>query len=207
MEWVFDQLGEPMDEHLELHRITRVYEVASGHRPPVQIDDSLEETIAEFERRWPGSGDAYQRFIDVAWSVYRRLQPLQRISQVSMLSLLRSGAWRDATYLWRSLDDVLQRTRLPQPVRDALGIWSHIAGHSMHTAPAPLAFVPALIHRIGAWYPINGIGQIPRSLAQIATQAGVKFHFETQITAIQCDSGTARGIETEQGESIALTFS
>jgi phytoene dehydrogenase-like protein len=65
-----------------------------------------------------------------------------------------------------------------------------------------LAFVPALIHRIGAWYPLDGIGQFPRVLAQIAQQAGVDFRYKCPIAAIRCEGGTARGIVTQQGESI-----
>jgi phytoene dehydrogenase-like protein len=88
-------------------------------------------------------------------------------------------------------------------VLDALAIWTHVAGQRADEAPSPLAFVPALIHGVGAYYPPGGIRSIPQVLARVAAQAGVTFHYSAKVVAIRCDSGRIRGVAIEQGDFIA----
>jgi phytoene dehydrogenase-like protein len=100
------------------------------------------------------------------------------------------------------LHAVLKRTGLPQPVQDALAIWTHIAGQRVEHAPSPLAFVPALIHGVGAFYPVGGIGRIPQALALAATEAGVVFDYGVKVTAIRLRDVHAAIIETDRGETL-----
>jgi phytoene desaturase len=65
-----------------------------------------------------------------------------------------------------------------------------------------LAFVCGLIHAAGAWYPVGGIGVIPRLLAETAARAGVVFRYGSRVTAIRCENGRAVGVETG-GEFVA----
>src|SRR5207244_2137370 len=120
---------------------------------------------------------------------YQRLSPLLQRSRPTPLELFRVGAWREAPFLLRSLGAVLGRTGLPLPIQNAIAIWTHIAGEGVDTAPSPLAFVPMLIHTVGAYYPVGGIGAVPRLLTIAAEQAGVVFRYETPIRAIRCEAG------------------
>src|SRR5260370_21009219 len=120
-----------------------------------------------------------------------------------MSDLIRCGGWRHLAFLLRSLDSVLARTGFPQPVRDALAIWTHIAGQRVEQAPSPLAFVPALIHGVGAFYPVGGIGRIPQTLATAAERAGVVFDYGVKVTAIRRRDGRAAIVETNRGDTFA----
>src|SRR5262249_48741152 len=134
--------------------------------------------------------------------IYRRLEPLQRTSRPGLWGLIRSGGWRHLPFLLRSLQSVLARTGLPQPVCDALAIWTHIAGQRVDQAPSPLAFVPAPFHGVGAFYPAGGIGRIPRALAEAAVCAGVVFDHGVQVTAIRQREGRAAAVETDRGDRL-----
>src|SRR5262249_52295166 len=149
---------------------------------------------------WPGSGPRYQQLVTTLSGRYQRLRPLQHRSRPGLLDLLRTGAWRDVPFLLRSLGSVLGAAALPRPVVDALGIWTHIAPHTLDQAPSPLAFVRALIHPVGACSPTGGIGQIPRVLAQAAAEAGVECRHGTRVRAIRSTGGRVQGVETEAGE-------
>ena len=50
-------------------------------------------------------------------------------------------------------------------VAAAVAIWTHVAGQTTAEAPSPLAFVAAIIHGVGAFYPPGGIGCVPQALA------------------------------------------
>lgn len=202
LEWVFSRLECDLGTHVQLRRIERVYEVSGPETSPVEIDDSLEETAARIERGWPSHGRRYQDFVERMWRIYGRLQPLQRVSAPNAVELARVGGWRSIAFLLRSLRSVLKGTGLPGPVQNAIGIWTHVAGQNLRRAPSPLALVSALIHHAGAWYPARGIGQVAESLAKIAGDSGVRFHYNTAVEAIVCRGRKAQGVRTSDGSFV-----
>ncbi len=197
LEWAFRQLSLDPNDHLQLQRIPNVLEVDTGSLQSVTIYDSLEKTAAGFESRWPGTGDIYRRFIDRTTAIYQRLQPLQWTSHPTLPDIVRSGAWRDLPFVLRSLGSILKSSRLPEPVVQALGIWTHVAGQLAGAAPSPLALVASVIHRVGACYPNGGIGMIPEVLFKAATQAGVEFRFNTKVRRIRCKNKAVTGVEVD----------
>jgi phytoene dehydrogenase-like protein len=100
------------------------------------------------------------------------------------------------------LGSTLARANLPKPVVDAIAIWTHVAGQQIDEAPGPLAFVPALIHSVGAFYPVDGIGSIPRTLTGVATKAGVEFQYGATVRSIVSERGRVKGVETNQDEFV-----
>jgi phytoene dehydrogenase-like protein len=204
LEWAFRAAGLELAEHVPLHRIEDIYEVLTLDGSRVRFQADLEATAAEFERQWPGSGPKYVRHVNAMAQIYRRLEPLQRTSRPGLWGLIRSGGWRHLPFLLRSLDGVLARTGLPQPVRDALAIWTHIAGQRVEEAPSPLALVPALFHGVGAFYPAGGIGSIPRALAGVAERMGVVFDYGVKVTAVRRRAGRAAVVQTERGDTFTV---
>ncbi len=200
LDWVFQQLGLDLAARVPMRRVEAVYQVAAKGSPPVCFYDSLERTAEEFEGRWPGSGIHYRRFIAALGQLYHGLQPLQRTSHPGITDLLRAGAWRAVPFLLRSLKSVLDRSRLPGPVRDGLAIWTHVAGQDPAAAPSPLAFVPAVIHRYGAYSPIKGIAEIGDVLEQEARASGVQFCFNAVAAKIRCHGRRVQGVETADGQ-------
>jgi phytoene desaturase len=205
LEWAFRELGLELSDHLSLQRIDDIYEVLMPDGSRVRFRSSLEETAAEFDRRWPGSGSRYIRHVRAVEKIYQRLEPLQRIGRPGLWDLIRTGGWIHIPFLLRSLKSVLSRTGLPQPVQDGLAIWTHIAGQRIEAAPGPLAFVPALFHGVGAYYPTGGIGRIPTVLAAAAERAGVVFRYGVKVTRIQLLDGYETEVWTDQGERLCAT--
>jgi phytoene dehydrogenase-like protein len=202
LEWAFRALDLDLAEHVQLRRIEDVYQVASSAGVAHFFADQS-QTAAGFERCWPGSGRRYERFVAEVGSAYRQVQPLLHTARPRPITLLRHGAWRHIPFLLQPLGTVLRHAGLPPALVDAIGIWTHIAGQKLDTAPSPLAFVPALIHTSGAFYPAGGIATIPRALARVAAVAGVEFRYGTKVRTIRVEQGRARGVETEEGEFLA----
>ncbi len=201
LEWAFRAVGLELADRVTLRRIEAIYEVRTPDGGRVRFLANLEETAAAFDRQWPGSGRRYVEYVNRIARIYQRLEPLQRQPRPGLWGLIRSGGWRHLPFLLRSLDGVLARTGLPQPIRDALAIWTHIAGQRVEQAPSPLAFVPALIHGVGAFYPLGGIGRIPRTLADAAASAGVVFDYGVRVTAIRRRAGRTAVVETDRGDA------
>ncbi len=203
LEWAFASIGLKLDEHIELRAIDHVYSVDSPGRPTVNIYSNDAVTAREMERTWPGSEERYLRFVRKTGAIETSLRPLLYGSAPGPMSLLGGGRWRHAGFLMRSLHSVLRASRLPQPVVDALSIWTHVAGQRPEQAPSPLAFVPALVHSVGCFYPKHGIRAIPQVLARAAAEAGVEFRYGTKAKTISTVGGRATGVESSDGERLA----
>jgi phytoene desaturase len=202
LEWAFDAAGLRLSEVVPLRRLEHVYEVTSPDGV-VRFHAERTATADGLDKQWPGSGPRYLRFVErVEWT-YRRLTPLLLRSRPGALDLLRSGGWVDVPFLLRPLASILAASGLPRPVCDALAIWTHVAGQRVEEAPSPLAFVCALIHTAGAFYPEGGVGAIPRLLAAAAARAGVEFRFGVKVRAFRCEGGRVTGVETDQGDFLA----
>ncbi|MGB9465177.1 MAG: NAD(P)/FAD-dependent oxidoreductase [Candidatus Acidiferrum sp.] len=200
LEWAFASVGLKLSEHIELRVIDHVYSVVSPDRPVVNIYSSDAKTASELEQTWPGSGELYLRFVRKTGAIESSLRPLLYGSAPGLTSLIGSGRWRHAGFLMRSLHSVLRVSRLPQPVMDALSIWTHVAGQRPEEAPSPLAFVPALVHSVGCFYPKEGIRTIPQVLAKAAAANGVEFRYRTKVRKICVDGAQVTGVESAEGE-------
>lgn len=197
LDWAFGSLGLQLAEQVPLRRVEDVYEVRAGDGPPVRCYAAIEHTARGLDEVWPGSGRRYTNYVAATEKIYQTLRPLLHRPPPGLVQLLRCGAWRHAPFLLRSLRSVLSRTGLPQPVLEALAIWTHIAGQPTQEAPSPLAFVPVLIHGVGPFYPVGGMETIPRALAGAAVAAGVEFRYATPVRGIRCAHGRVCGVETD----------
>ena len=203
LEWAFASVGVKLSEHLELRAIEHVYSVASPGRAVVNIYSNEAATAAEMEQTWAGSGELYLKFVRETGAIEASLRPLLYGSAPGPASLLGGGRWKHAGFLLRSLQSVLRASRLPQPVVDALSIWTHVAGQRPEEAPSPLAFVPALVHSVGCFYPREGIRAIPAALKRPAVAAGVEFRYGTKAKKICTDQGRVTGVESTSGEKFS----
>jgi phytoene desaturase len=200
LEWAFASVGLKLGEHVELRAIEHVYSVVSSGCPTINIYLSDAATARELDRTWPGSGERYLHFVSKTGAIEASLRPLLYDSAPGPTSMLSGGRWRHAGFLLQSLQSVLRASRLPQPVVDALSIWTHVAGQRPEEAPSPLALVPALVHSVGCFYPKQGIRAIPAVLAKAAAAAGVEFRYGTKAKMICTESGRVTGVESTDGE-------
>jgi phytoene dehydrogenase-like protein len=199
LEWAFAALGLALDQQIQLVRIEDVYEVAYPDGTRVRFFADLDRTAAGFDLQWPGSGRRYADLVRAVAAVYARLRPLLFVSSPGALDVWRSGAWREAPFLFRSLRSVLAGARLPRPLAEAVTVWTHVAGQPVGQAPSFMAFVPALIHGVGSFYPVGGIGQVPEALGRAAVEAGVAIERGVEVRAIVARNGRAIGVETTSG--------
>jgi len=202
LEWSFEALGLDLTAEVHLIRIDDVYEVESLDGSKVVSYSDVEKTAGGFEEKWSGSANPYKKFVRKMERISRALRPMSQVSRPGALGLIRSGVWVHAPFLARSLAAVLSDSGLPAPIVEAMAIWTHVAGQTKSQAPSPLAFVPALMHSVGPYYPKGGIRCIPQVLEQAAIAAGVRFRYSTKVTRIRTKDCSVLGVETERGEFI-----
>ena len=75
-------------------------------------------------------------------------------------------------------------------------------GQTVEVAPSPLAFVPAIVHSVGAYLPTGGIASVPQALADAAARAGVVLRCGTRVRSIDSRGGRVTGVTLADGERI-----
>ena len=202
LEWVFERLGADLATQVDLIPLSgEAYRVTTEAGPSVSIFGDLERTAAGLESTWRGSAAPYRAWISRMSAIYENLVAFQRDGKPGPWKLLKKGRVREGIFLLRGLQAHLVDSGLPREVCNALGIWTHIAGQELSEAPAPLAFVPAIIHTHGAYVARGGMNTIVRALHQLALAAGVHFRLGTRVERIVRDGDRVLGVEVD-GERI-----
>ena len=161
----------------------------------------------DLQRTVSGLGDAgaeYEKFVNKMDAVRVKLAPLLRISHPSLFELAKRGSLSVAPFLLRSLGSVLRE--LPAEVKDAVAIWTHVAGQDVSSAPSVMAFIPALIHRVGAFVPSGGMRAIPKLLAENARRAGVEIQCGRAIRRVATRNGRAVGVDDEPFDAVISNY-
>ncbi len=193
--WAFEQLGADVEGLLRFLPVDEAYRVRWPSGASVHVYRDLDRTADQMHATWPGSGDRYRAYIRDMAGHYDRLAPMQRKGRPGPLSLVFGGLLREVPFLLRGLEHHLTSTGLPKPVVDSLAIWTHIAGQPLSEAPAPLAFVPPIIHTHGAWIVEGGIRRIPEVLTDLARAVGVRFRLGERVDRIVRDGRRILGVE------------
>jgi phytoene dehydrogenase-like protein len=196
LKWIFKELQLDLST-LNLLPVDPVYQVNFPDGISLEFFRSIEKTADQFEKNWPGAGAKYKSFVQRMTRLQDAFRPNLYLSDPNIFSALKTGAWKYIPFLFHSLGRVLNHTGLPQRVCDSISIWSHVAGQQVHRAPSPMAFVPALIHGYGAYYPKNGIRSIPDFLEKAVLQAGAKIYLQKKVTKIITRNRRVKGVMAE----------
>lgn len=196
LEWAFRQVGLDL-QSLNLKRIENVYSVETD-KNVFTIYSDVDKTIQELNSKWDGQGDRYAEFVNKTYKKYRDLIPFT-FSAPSPLKIIKSGKLSLIPFLLGSLGKIINAFKLNDPVKNGIGIWTHIAAQSLDKAPSPMSFVPGLIHNIGAYYPENGIGSIADKLYTECLAHNVNFIFNSKVKKIHIQNNHVTGIDYNDG--------
>ncbi len=199
LEWAFNELGIAAGA-LPLTPIDHVYQVLHADGTATAFDRSLDTTAAGFEARYPGSAARYKAFVTQMMATHANVQPLTFHSHPGVWDVLRHGSLGSVPFMLSSLASVLNRAALPPELQESIGIWTHIAGQPMSQAPAPMAFVPGLLHGAGAYYPQGGMRAVAELLTATALQEGVVIQYNTKVQTIEVMSGGVSAVRTTDGD-------
>jgi phytoene dehydrogenase-like protein len=199
--WALERLNINVDA-LNLMPLDPVYEVSRPDAATVVFHRDAATTAEQIDKDWPGAGPKYERMVQRATSRYHALEPLLRSPDPRAAMMRHPGAWSAIPFLMRSLEQVMRAEDLPEPVVDALTIFTHVAALTRAEAASTMALVPALVHHAGAWRPEHGIAAIPEAMEDAARGAGVDIQYGTPVEQITTSAGRVTGVVTN-GERIA----
>ncbi len=93
------------------------------------------------------------------------------------------------------------RKHVPDPrVAQMIDHFTQYVGSAPDASPAVLCGIAHMQTSEGVWYPMGGTRAVPVALTKLATELGVEFTCETEITAIETSGVSVTGLRTDRGE-------
>src|SRR5690606_30190123 len=200
----------PVVEELELERYGLEYlELDPLFFAPYADGDTLfihrdpERTAEELERKFPGEGDAYRRFLD-DWRPFSRLVLEAFLTTPSPFELgrrflLNRAFGRDWSRALRTImrpygevvDDYFREEKVKAPL-----VWMAAQSGPPPTEPltAPFLLWQPLYHQGGIARPRGGSGELTVALARCVRAHGGEVHVGAEVSEILVERGRAVGV-------------
>ncbi|MDB5209298.1 MAG: crtI, partial [Sediminibacterium sp.] len=204
----FKQFGKSVGDFYELERLDPSYRVYYKDGP-IDIPADFIKLQELFDSIEPGSGRQLEKFLKEAEYKY----------QVGILKLV----FKSGQSLKEFIDIDLLKGLFKLDVFSSMR--SHVAKYFTHPKLVelmefPVLFLGALPENIpalyslmnyadikgGTWYPKGGMYSIVRGMCELATELGVDFHFEEEVTEIIVEKDFAKKIVSTAASGEQKTY-
>jgi diapolycopene oxygenase len=213
---VFSEAGRNLDDYVKMVRLDPQWRCFFDDGKRMDLKDDPKEMASSLDAVWPSMGAGYLKFLETS-------KQLHSISD--RFFFWRSvGSMRDTMDVGGAFDinvlkDVM-RMRLGKTVAGTirefipdsntaqmLDHFVQYVGSSPDASPAILCAIGHMQMEEGIWYPMGGTRAVPQALVKLATELGVVFHTETDVTKILTDvpnhggraGGRVTGLVTSRG--------
>jgi phytoene desaturase len=198
----FAAVGAQLTEELPLTRLDPAYvaQFADGSTLPVHSDaDAMTDAVREFAG--PAEAAGYTRLRDWLTKLYRaeygRFVDANIDSPLGMLQpeLARLAALGG----FRRLDGQVGRFLADERLKRVFTFQALYAGESPMRALALYAVISYMDTVGGVYFPTGGIAALPRALARVAADAGVKFEYGDTVSALERRGSRVTAVRTASG--------
>ncbi|MCP2298658.1 phytoene desaturase [Nocardia amikacinitolerans] len=203
---IFDAVGERTGDRLELMPVVPAYRArfADGRTLDVHSDEhTMARAITEFAGADQAEG--YRRLRDWLTRLYHaefdRFIATNFDSPLSMLTpALAKLAALGGFGNW---DRRVARFITDPDLRRVFTFQSLYAGVAPDRALAAYAVIAYMDTVAGVYFPRGGMRAVPDALAAAAEAAGVRFHYQTTVTALAREGARVHAVHTDRGDRIA----
>lgn len=202
---LFGDLGERLEEHLELERLDphAEYVYPDGFRLAVPARwEAWLETVRRFAPKDVSGLEALhrlgERIFRLSEQTFFRGHPLSP-PRMPPLGALHHLPLRHA---WGNYARTVERFIHSDYLRRILLRYPTYVGSSPYQCPAALLVIPYLEHKFGAWYVKGGMYRIVGSLVALARARGIELRAGAEVTRIEHDGERVRGARLRDGERI-----
>jgi phytoene desaturase len=204
-EQAFADLGERLEDHLELCRIDPTYHIYFGDGSKLALSGDLEMMRTQLEAIEPGSFDAYLRYLGEGSEHYRLALPkvvkrnfrnLMEFANPSNLLLVPK-----IKVLKKHYSHIGSYFRDPR-LKAAFTFQDMYMGLSPTEASAMFSMLQYSELVDGVWFPLGGMHRVIETLVQIAQTSGVRFEYGTPVSRINVSGNRVTGVTVEGGDQV-----
>ncbi|QKW05037.1 phytoene desaturase [Streptomyces sp. NA04227] len=202
----FAAVGDSLYRRVELIALHPAYRARFADGSHVDVHTDAEAMEAEV-RRFAGAAEAagYRRLRSWLERLYRaQMRRFIDTNFDSPLQLLHPDLARLAALGgFGRLDRHIGRFLTDPRLRRVFSFQSLYAGVAPARALAAYAVIAYMDTVAGVFFPRGGMHALPRAMADAAEDAGARFHWSAEVTALEQSSARVTAVRTASGERIA----
>ncbi len=201
----YADLGEHMEDHLDLRRVEPNYRVHFHDDSYLDITPNMVEMREQLEAMEPGS---FQSLLDFMEEGYRHYYlSLEKFVGRNFYNAFDFFAPKHLPLLWKLKPlgkhiNVIKKHFKDPRLRAAFSFQNMYLGLSPYDAPATYTLLQFTELAEGVWYPMGGLYRVVESLVEIAEGFGAEFHYDAPVQQIDVDGDRVTGVTLEDGETL-----
>lgn len=203
-EHFFSLLGEKIEDHLELIKLSPSYRIFfAGENRVVDVDADLEKAAALFDTLEPGSGEKLKEY--VAQSAYQYDIAKREFMYKNYDSLMdffnkRTMVEGRKLSILSSMDTYVKKYFKSDFVQKIMQYQLVFLGSSPYKTPALYNIMSHIDFNMGVYYPKGGIYSLIEALASIARSHGATLTTDSEVRRIITVGNQATGVELMNGD-------
>jgi phytoene desaturase len=190
-EEVFSYCGEDLKNYLDLKALDISYKIFYPDGDSLTVYRNSELTKQDLEKIEKGSSRRYEEFIAETERIYKTVRPLL-YRCFTAGGLLDPSNWSLITKIkaFDSYWTLARRFFKSEKLCYAFTFEAMFMGVSPFDAPAFYSVITYADHVQKIYHPMGGMYQIPMALERLAEKYGAKFHYDSEISAIERKNGS-----------------
>jgi phytoene desaturase len=199
----YQQLGERMEDHLDLIRLDPTYRVHFHDHSSLDLTSNMHSMQIQLENIESGAFEAFLKFMSEGSKSYRL--SLKHFVGRNFFSLMDYFSLKNLPLLLqlKALEKHATNTRryFKDPrLLAAFSFQNMYLGLSPYDAPATYSLLQYTELADGVWFPRGGMYRVIESLERIAKALGVTIRYSSPVQRIDVEDGNAKGVFLEDGE-------
>jgi phytoene desaturase len=205
-EQTFADLGERMEDHLDLQRVDPTYQIHFKDGTRLSLTSDLHLMQEQLEAIEPGSFGAYLRYLSEGHRNYHLSltnlverdfrSPLEFFTLKNLLLVFKIKALHKH---YANMGNYFNDHRL----KTAFTFQDMYMGLSPFDAPALYSMMQYTEFAHGVWFPIGGMYRVIETLSNIAEKWGVEFTYNSPVKRINIEGSRVAGVTLVNGVNLA----
>lgn len=200
----FADFGKKVSDYYTLEKLSPSYRVYFGKDDFIDISDEPEKIIAKFEEIEPGSGKHLRKFMTDAKKNYEiAMQDLVYNPGKSILELVGLETAKRLPLFVQNISQTVRKNIKNPKLRSILEFPVLFLGAKPSATPAFYNFMNHADFGLGTWYPKGGFNAVAKGMAKLATELGVEFHLNEEVSKIETTENKVKNVRTNKGNYTA----
>ena len=202
---IFASVGADLESEVEMVRLDPQYRILFGAGGELNCTREIAAMEAQIGRICERDAFGFRRFLEENRAKLEMFRPCMEQAFLSWKDMLTK---RILQLLPRinphlSVDGYLKKFFSDPRVRLAFSFQSKYLGMSPFRCPSLFSILSFLEYEYGVFHPVGGCGEVSKTMARLATEAGVEFHLSEPIEEILFRGRKAVGVRTATGSHFA----
>jgi phytoene desaturase len=205
---IFESVGYDLMKEVPMERLDPQYRLTFGGGGMLDCTPDIESMDRQIEAFSPADVGSLRRYMDDNRVKLEKFRPILESPFSSIADLMRPSMIGAAKHLhpFRSLGRELQRYFTDPRLVIAFAFQSKYLGMSPFNCPSLFSILSYLEYEYGVWHPIGGCSRVSERMAEIATDLGVKCHYEEPVRSVQMEGRQVKSLTTDKASYNADAF-